>query len=621
MFVWNYEKGIVMDWLQDFHFLRPYWLAALVVPFLFLRYVFRNESVLSSWANVCDEHLLNFLLVKGKSRQRKLPYILATIIMFSTIVAISGPSWIKKQNQVLSVDNPVMIMINMSTDMWEEDISPNRIVRAEYVVKDLMKNLKSVETGLLIYSREPFVISPLSDDTALVDNLLSQLDNDIMPENGDRMDRAIDLAVDRMQAAGYNSGNLVILTADVGERFDGALDSAHKAAETGFDVNIIRVSSQNNEKLEMIAKQGNGIYLDYRQNLNVLAEKINNVYNKEMQQSENTQTVWEDMGYYVFWFPALLLLYYFRKGVLLGLAIIFLCTSTVEAGWLLNANQEALRHFENQDYGIAAQKFDIPEWKASAFYKNGEYDKAYTLFSENSDVTSLYNQGNALAKSGKIAEAIAKYEEVLEMAPDFEDARFNLEYLKKMQQQQPNNNDKENNQDSQNNEDSQNNQSAENSDDTKNNEQPKNSENEQNSNDSNKSEQDNIGQNDTGDSVQQENDKQSPKEEQQQNPKGSEGGNNNQNTDKNNQSSSPQNETDDANQEIQFQNQAMYGNTDDNSEQKAEELQIQVGEQDNNADEKLKARMQKFRDIPEDKGGLLKALINKEYRLRRYDNK
>ena len=68
----------------------------------------------------------------------------------------------------------------------------------------------------------------------------------------------------------------------------------------------------------------------------------------------------------------------------------------------------------------------------------GDFAKAAELYREDTTVTGLYNQGNALAKSGKIADAIKRYEEVLRLSPDHEDAKFNLEYLKKQQNQQQN---------------------------------------------------------------------------------------------------------------------------------------------------------------------------------------
>lgn len=624
-----------MEWLQNFHFLRPYWLLALALPIIFGWRILKNESVQSSWAKICDEHLLNFLLVKGQNKQRKFPYILLTIISVLTLLSLAGPTWVKKQNPALSVDNPVMIMINMSTDMWAKDVSPSRIVRAEYVVTDLLKNFRSTETGLLVYSREPFVISPLTEDTSLIENLLSQLDEDVLPENGDRLDRAIDLAVGRMQKSGYEKGNLVILTADVGERFDAALASAASAGALGFDVNIIKVSGEKNEKLEMIADKGRGLYMDYQQNHQVLINKINNIYAKELKQSENMQTMWEDMGYYLFWLPALLLLYYFRKGVLIACLVLFMGVKSADAGWFLNNNQEAMKAFEKQNYTEASEKFDIDSWKAAALYKDGKYDKAYEKFMKSSDNTALYNQGNALAKSGKIAEAIKKYEQVLQNDAEFEDARFNLEYLKKMQQQQKQNN--QNQQQQQQNsekqqqqqqQEKQKNQQDEQQQQQDKQQQQQNKQQQQQQDEKQDEQQQDATQNqqpqEGEDNKQQKQDSKQQDGEQSQNPDGN--GNGSDDTDDDlqkqpNQKQADNKEDENAKNESEVDKQSQYGNEDEQSEQLAKSLQTQAGAKSDDEREKIRARLQKFRDVPEDKGGLLRALIKKEYQLNRYNEK
>ena len=655
-----------MEWLADFHFLRPYWLLALIIPVAWGIYLFKNERVQSSWANVCDEHLLNYLLIKGENSQRRVSYVLAVLIALATVISLAGPSWIKKKNPALSVDNPVMIMVNLAVEMTDRDVSPNRLERAKYIVKDILQTFKSTETGLMVYSGEPFVISPLTEDEQLIDNLLPTLNVNLMPADGDRLDKAIDLAVSRMQNSGYENGNLVVLTSDVGSHFDKAMESAENASRQGFDVNVIKVSAEDNDKLRMVAEKGAGVYLNYNQSYGALSNKINDIYAKKIHESDNMQTVWLDMGYYVFWLPALLLLYYFRKGILLAVLLVVIC-GKAEAGLFLNENQEALRYFKQQQYDKAAQLFKSPQWRGAAAYKSGDYKRALKEFSQGADTTALYNQGNALAKSGKIDEAIKMYEEVLKQDPDFADAAYNLEYLKKYKQQQQQQQqkqdkskdkqqqqsgdkeqgkDKQNQQnEAQNKQDNSAEKQAQKEEQNKQEQQKSQSSSEQdNSQGEEKKQQqeakpepdsENQQQSDTENS--QDEQKQDANNKQNENRDGSEeqtdadetqkndGGNasesseNTQETDKSqgNGGSYTDKQESGEGQEQDGTAEAQFGEEDENSEQKAQGLQTQAGDQDEETKrEKIRARMQRFRDIPEDEGGLIRALIAKEYRLR-----
>ena len=583
-----------MSFFENFHFLRPLWLLTLL-PLLFLgRGLWNGLKNTSAWETVCDKNLLDFLIVKGSSRQRRVVRYLALIGLLSGIIALSGPTWRKKQMPVFSPANPVMLLLNLSSDMEGTDITPNRLSRAKFAIDDLLKNLKA-QVGLIVYTSEPYLITPITDDTKIISNLLPAISRDIVPENGDRLNRAIDLAVESLQAGHYNYGNIVVFAADIGQELNATLSSATKSHDDGYKINVVDVTAGNNEKLRMLASKGDGTYLNVSSNINVLAEQINSHINSELQKTKNQQEIWEDSGYWFLLISMLCFIYFFRRGVLVILLFLSISGNS-HAGFFTNANQDAARAFAAGDYATAANKFSVTDWKAAASYRNRDYHAAESLYRQGEGIENMYNLGNALAKSGKIEDAIKQYEEVLKINPEHEDAKFNLEYLK----QQQNNNSQQNNQNEQGQngaDDQQQGQSGEQSS----------SENQQDQNDtSNPEDNDNKESSSASseqNSDQNQNDDSSPEQD----------GQNFQN------SPSDNNEKDEKSSAEQFV--PAGGTPDEKTNDDPAAATSKTSNEKGKFDEEAQAREMSYRNIPENPGGLLRAFIYKEYSKNRYGDK
>lgn len=512
----------------------------------------------SAWVKVCDKRLLDFLLIKGSSKQRK--FILQTALwgFLGAIIALAGPSWKKIEVPNLTPENPLMLILNVSTAMENRALSPDLLTRAKFKMDDLLKILQGQQVGLIVYTNEPFLISPITDDGKIISNLLPEIATNIMPLNGERLDRAIDLAVKKMQDAGYKNGNIVVFSADAGQNFSGVLKAVEKAKKAGFATSCLAISAKNVEQLELISKAGDGIYSQFSANdsdVQKIATMVGKGLNQELKKAENKRSTWLDYGYYMIIIPLLCCLYFFRKGVICGI-ILLAMAGNAQAGFFFNDNQEGLKAFKAENYTKAAEKFKDAKWKASSLYKAGNYESAYQQFSLENTETAKYNQANALAKGGKTDEAIAKYEEILKDNSEHEDAKFNLEYLKQQKQQ--------NQQQNQNNQDKNN---------QKNQEQ--------------KQSEQSQGQ-----------DKQQQKEQDaQQKPQAS----NNENDKK--------------------ENTTKQGSPKEEKERKEETEQAgkaKKSDEKQKYDEETQALEQQYREIPEEPGGLLRAYIYKEYLKNRY---
>lgn len=588
---------MVEEFLNNFHFLRPWFLLLLLLPIFFLRYFFNSMHSTSSWENVCDKKLLNFLLIRGSSSNRKLFSWLFILALTFAVLAAAGPTWQKKAIPTLIPENPVMILLNLSSDMKPNDIQPSRLDRAKFKIIDLLNGIPSAQEGLIVYAKEPFMITPISDDKDIIVNLLPAINYDIMPANGDRLDRAIALAVEKLKNGGYKEGNIIIFSADIGERFDKALEEAKTASTQNYKVSVIQTSSQISEKLKLVARYGEGYFhLISNNDQDIVGlEKFINQNISELKQSENSQSLWLDMGYYLCFIPLFCCLFFFRRGIFVWLPILVISTSA-QAGWFLNNNQEGFNAFNQQDFQTAEQKFEDASWKAAAQYRLGNYDEAAKNFASSQDITSLYNLGNALAKGGKIDDAIKKYEEVLKLDPNHEDAKFNLEYLKKQQNQQQN----------QQNQQNQNQQQQQEQNQQQNQQQGNPSQDDDNQSDNNagdnQNQQDQQGQNNQNSQPQPNKDGEDDKSSAQNNPN------------EENSSSSAQEKQ----QDMSAQDEASSQKQDEQEDKQSGGSVSKQGDKQDKYDEMRQAKVQQLRQIPEEPGGLLKAFIAKEYRLNRY---
>lgn len=447
--------------LADFHFIRPYWLLAVIPYMVILALMLRNKLNQGNWSAVCDAALLPYILQEKAVNQSRWPLTAGAIAALLVIIALAGPTWERLPSPVFRNDSAVVIALDLSRSMDAADIKPSRLIRARYKIADILKQRKDGQTALLVYAGDAFTVTPLTDDTETIASQLEALNTDIMPSQGSDTALVLEKAVELFKQAGLQKGQILLVTDGVDmDKTLGTVKSLDKyqlsilgvgtddgapiaLPEGGFlkdEQGNIVVPKLNSHELTKLAQAGNGVYQPITAN-DADIQTVLAALDKPVQQQgkENTNLLleqWADKGPWLLLLVLPLAALSFRKGLLCFalLLILPLPKNSYALGWQdlwQTKDQQAQQTFKKQDYAKAAEQFENPDWKAAAHYKAGEYDKALENLKSSKSASSAYNQGNALAQSGQLEEALKAYEKALGLNPNDADAKANKEIVEK----------------------------------------------------------------------------------------------------------------------------------------------------------------------------------------------
>jgi Ca-activated chloride channel family protein len=284
------------------HFIRPLWLFALLPAGLYLAWVIYCYRQSNPWKKVCDPHLLAALM-QASPRQSQTFFNLLLFLFFSvSIVALAGPSW-KKANLPIYTDvSSLMLVLDLSNSMLDTDLKPDRLTRAKLKIRDLISAAKNTQMGLVVFTDEAFVASPLSQDANTLDTMLDDLYPQMMPVKGSDSGQGLGQGLALMKQSSAIHGSLLLITAS--EPGATAWASAKDIAQAGDHLNVLAMMEDNAStkptiaKLEQLAQAGNGKFYLFAADASDIQSILNSNKSKQAikdEKMENTY-LWQDAG-------------------------------------------------------------------------------------------------------------------------------------------------------------------------------------------------------------------------------------------------------------------------------------------------------------------------------------
>tara|TARA_R110002167_G_scaffold179835_2_gene379744 strand:+ start:42860 stop:44917 length:2058 start_codon:yes stop_codon:yes gene_type:complete len=335
--------------ISHFHFVRPYWLLAILALLPILWRLKKHRFYQSPWQQFLPSHLSQVLIEGSSSTNVNKKSITEHAFLFKpfiigllSIIALAGPVWKKLPQPVYQTERGSVLIMDMSYSMYATDVKPNRLTRARFKAIDLLKRINEGDIGLIAYAGSAFVISPLTQDIKNIELLLPSLTPEIMPELGANPVAALTLAHEMLLNAGHLTGDIYWFTDDVDN--EEIADIYEWSTKFGHQLNILGIGSESgapitlpsgellkdnsgaivvprlpSQKLKSLASRGHGNYQTIKNddsdisNL-IIKDEIAQINQDKKQQNQQTGDQWQEQGAWLLLLVLPLMISYFRRG-------------------------------------------------------------------------------------------------------------------------------------------------------------------------------------------------------------------------------------------------------------------------------------------------------------------
>ncbi|HIF9408427.1 TPA: VWA domain-containing protein [Photobacterium damselae] len=438
MFDWAYFQSL---WGQ-FHFIRPLWLG-LLVPFWGLVWLRWQQKRFDRETLDLPSHLHQALVIEENGWRKDLPLKGLSVVGVLAITICAGPAWQRMESPFDEDQAALLIVLDTSESMLQQDIAPSRLDRAKQKISDLLAYREGGRTGLIVYSGSAHIAMPLTQDQYVFTPFLAAIEPDVMPIKGKQPTATFPLIEQQLH---MEKGATVLFISD-------RLSSSNYASLNTFFTDKpyqLLMLEVTNESRSSLGDQefSNGHHVPLSIDMTDI-EQLHRYIARNMAQHGDINTPWQDMGYFLLLPLSTIFLVWFRKGWLVqwgmaGIMVVMLgvpmptMANTLkiepvehnlttpkkpwaDSWWSLwfTPDQRGQYWFNQQQYLRAAETYDDPQRKGIAFYYAGEYQAAYLAFIEESSLQSMFYGANALARQREYL-AAKKLLQAIKRQPDLD---------------------------------------------------------------------------------------------------------------------------------------------------------------------------------------------------------
>ncbi|MCL1119812.1 VWA domain-containing protein [Shewanella seohaensis] len=465
---WHLE----LQMLAQFHFIRPLWLLTLIPLAIVLMLRWRRDDVQQRLV-FFPNHLRSALTLNQGGWRSQLPLKILMLLLLLAVIICAGPTWEREASPFGEDDAALMVLLDSSESMKQQDVAPDRLSRAKHKILDLIAARSGGKTGLMVFAGSAHVAMPVTSDAKVLQPYLEAISPEVMPLSGKAAQTALSQLAEQLPA---NAGNSVLLLTDGVDQL--TIDAFERYFTEQFEhppyqllilaIGDPDVQSQVPVDVDSLANladsTGGSLYRMTIDDADIQA--LERKIERFSMLNNDSSMPWLDEGYWLLWPLALLSLLWFRRGWLVKWSLVLALTlpsiapqqayaeitvskaatetqvtqvSFAERSWQwwldlwLTPDQQGALWFNKGEFAKAAAAYHSVLNKGIAYYYGGEYKLAHSAFMQVQTDLGAYYAASALARqreyiaARKLLRTLAKKQDI---APDLKaDIEHNLKVI------------------------------------------------------------------------------------------------------------------------------------------------------------------------------------------------
>jgi len=297
--------------IGNFHFLRPWWLLALLPGAAVWWLIFRRADSKHHWRQWVDPVLLEPLLLRGRKRRQIGPIHLLALFWGVMVLALAGPTWSRTPSPFAEDKAALVLVLKVTPSMEETDIAPSRLQRATQKISDLLAARPGTRNGLIVYAGSAHLVMPLTTDANVINAFAADLSPKLMPKEGDDSVAALNLAERQLGKSGQ-PGAILFIADEMSDDAIAAIGNYYKKG--GVPVHVWVAAADTPATLKQAANAGGGLFERIKPDLSDVERLARGVQQSATSQIAGLGEGWRDAGYWLLPLLVLLGVFWFRRG-------------------------------------------------------------------------------------------------------------------------------------------------------------------------------------------------------------------------------------------------------------------------------------------------------------------